>query len=244
MRKSMIGLTACAAAALALSGCGQHRPDPRGVERGEVLLQVSAIGRADTTPDQARFAIGVSSIGANAQEATAANNRKMNAVVTALKGLGVDDKDIQTKQLTVSRQDWGVAKGKFEANNVVEIRVRAIDKAGAAIAAATQAGANVMWGPNLSVADPEAAGRGAYANAFKAARARADTYAEAAGMKVARVLTIRDGVGSGGPPPMPYPMADAAMRMTEQAANVAPPVMAGTDTQQVAVSVDFALGPK
>lgn len=243
MRKSIIGWTATAAMALALTACGPHRPDPRGVERGEVLLQVSAIGRTDTTPDQARFAIGVSSIGANAQEATAANNRKMTAVVGALEGLGIEKKDIQTRQLTVSRQDWGVAKGKFEANNVVEIRVRAIDKAGAAIAAATQAGANVMWGPNLSVADPEAAGRSAYANAFKAARARADTYAEAAGMKVARVLSIRDGSGGGGPP-MPYPMADAAMRVTEQAANVAPPVMAGTDTQQVAVSVDFALGPK
>jgi uncharacterized protein len=242
MRRSIIGWTAVAAAALLLAGCKPYRPDARGVARDEVLLQVSATGRADTTPDQARFAIGVSSAGATAQEATALNNRKMNAVVDALKALGVGNADIQTKQLTVSRQEWGLNKGRFEANNVVEVRMRKVDQAGAAIAATTQAGANVMWGPNLTVADPEAAGRSAYAAAYKAARARADTYAEAAGLKVARVLAIRDGGGAS--PPMPYAMTDAMARVTEQAANVAPPVMAGTDTHQVTVSVDFALAPK
>ncbi len=242
MRKSRIAIAGCALAALALAACNPPRPDARGIDRDEVLLQVSAIGQADTTPDQARFAVGVSSIGANAQEATAANNRKMNAVVTALKALGVEDKDVQTKQLTVSRQDGGANKGRFEANNVVEVRMRKVDQAGAAIAAATQAGANVMWGPNLSLSDPEGAGKSAYAAAYKAARARADTYAEAAGLKVARVLVIRDGGGAA--PPMPYPMAAYEARMDQQAANAAPPVMAGTDTKQVSVSVDFALAPK
>jgi uncharacterized protein len=243
MRKSMIGLAGCAVAALMLAGCGAQRPDPRGVGHDEVLLQVSATGRADTTPDEARFAIGVSSAGATAAEATTTNNRKMTAVVDALKALGVAQADIQTKQLTVSRQEWGLNKGRFEANNVVEVRMRKVDQAGAAIAAATQAGANVMWGPNLAVADPEAAGRSAYAAAYKAARARADTYAEAAGLKIARVLRIQDGSRGGSPPPMPYAMAEQAFDGAARQAN-APPVMAGTDTHRVTVSVDFALASK
>ena len=240
MRRTTIGWTATVAA-LALTGCGgPHRPDPRGVERDEVLLQVSASGQTDTKPDTARFAVGVSSIGATSQAATEANNAKMNAVVTALKSLGVADADLQTKQLTIARQDWGPNKGKFEANNVVEVRMRDVAKAGAAIAGATQAGANLMWGPNLSITDPEAASRNAYTAAYKAARARADAYANAAGMTVARVLRIRDGRVA--PPPMPYAADAVAM---EQAQAVAPPpVMAGTTTQQVNVSVDFALGPK
>lgn len=119
--------------------------------------------------------------------------------------------------------------------------MRDVDKAGAAIAGATQAGANVMWGPNLSITDPEAASRSAYVAAFKAARARADAYAGAAGMKVARVLRINDGSG-GGSPPTPY-AADRVMLEQAQAA-APPPVMAGTTTRQVSVSVDFALGPK
>lgn len=242
MRRSVIGWAA-AVGLLALSGCGPHRPDPRGVDRDEVLLQVSANGRADTRPDQARFAVGVSSIGATAQAATEANNAKMNAVVTALKSLGVAEADIQTKQLTVSRQErWSSNPGRFEANNVVEVHMRAVGKAGAAIAAATQAGANVMWGPNLSLADPEAANRSAYAAAFKAARARADTYAEAAGLEVARVLRIHDGGENRGPMPMAGQAYDMMAR--EAQASAPPPVMAGTTTQEVTVSVDFALRPK
>lgn len=104
MRRTTIGWTATVVA-LALTGCGAHRPDPRGVERDEVLLQVSASGQTDSKPDTARFAVGVASIGATSQAATEANNAKMNAVVTALKSLGVGDADLQTKQLTIARQD-------------------------------------------------------------------------------------------------------------------------------------------
>jgi uncharacterized protein YggE len=42
----------------------------------------------------------------------------------------------------------------------------------------------------MTVSDPEAANRSAYAQAYKAARARAETYAAAAGLKISRVLAI------------------------------------------------------
>lgn len=239
MRVSTIGLVA-AGSALLLAGCSRGPRDPRGVGRDEVLVQVTASGQAETAPNEASFSAGISSIGATAGAATAANNAIMNRIVPALAGFGVAKADIQTQRLTVARIDYGPNKNKFEANNVVSVRMRSIDKAGPAIAAVTQAGANVLSGPDIRVGDPEAASRSAYANAYKAARARADTYAEAAGMKVARVLTIRDGGMSA--PPVMY---EAAMmdRVAPQAA-APPPVMAGTNTSQVNVSVDFALGPK
>lgn len=224
-----------------LAGCGHPQRDPRGVDHDEVLLQVQASGTADAHPDEARFSAGVSSIGATATAATEANNAHMNAVVSALGTLGVAKADIQTQQLTVSRIDWGANKNKFEANNVVSVRMRAVDKAGAAIAATTQAGANVLSGPDLRVSDGEAGSRTAYAAAFKAARARADALAGAAGLKVARILTIRDASGSGPPQPMAgYFQAEDKM------ANAAapPPVMAGTNTTRATINVDFALAPK
>ncbi len=120
--------------------------------------------------------------------------------------------------------------------------MRTVDKAGAAIAAVTQAGANVLSGPDLRVGDPEAASRSAYANAYKAARARAETYAQAANLKVARdphhpgrrLVQRADGL-----------RVEAMMdRAAPQAVAAPPPVMAGTNTSQVSVSVDFALAPK
>lgn len=224
-----------------LASCGHPPRDPRGVDRGEVLLQIQASGTADTHPDEARFSAGVSSIGATATAATEANNLHMNAVVAALAKLGVAKADIQTQTLTVSRIDWGPNKNKFEANNVVAVRMRAVDKAGAAIAATTQAGANVLSGPDLRVSDSEAGSRTAYAAAFKSARARADALADAAGLKVARILTIRGDNGSASEPmaAMGYQAED------KMAANAAPPpVMAGTNTTRATITVDFALAPK
>lgn len=241
MRVSRIAVTA--GLALTLAACGGPKPGPNGLGRDETLLQVSATGQAEAKPDEANFAIGVSSIGATSEAATTANNTKINAVVTALKGLGVTDDDMQTRNLAASRIEWGSNRNKYEASNTITIRMRDVAKAGAAIQAATRAGANILSGPDLRVSDPEAASRTAYAAAFKAARARADTYAEAAGLKVARVLAIRDGGNT--PPPMPYGGTFDAMaqaRVLNEAAP--PPVMAGTDRSLVQVSVDFVLGPK
>lgn len=224
---------------LPLAACTAGRDDPRGVDREETLVRTTGIGRAEARPDEARFSAGVSAIGTTGPEATAANARKMNAVIAVVRALGVAEKDIQTQQLSVARLDYGPNRNRFEANNVVAVRIRAVDKAGEVIAAATQAGANILSGPELRVGDPEAATRKAYADAYRAARARADTYATAAGLKVARVLAIRD-TASGGEP---VAMQSMAMeRDAAQTVQAAPPVMRGTTEATVAVTVDFALG--
>jgi len=233
-------ITLVSTAAFALAGCAPPHA-PNGLERGETLLQVSATGQSETKPDEANISVGVSSIGVTSEAATATNNEKINAVVGALKALGVAEADMQTQQVGASRVDYGPNRNKFEANNTITIRVRDVSKAGAAIQAATRAGANILSGPDLRVSDPEAANKGAYTAAYKTARARADTYAEAAGLKVVRVLVIRDGGGSAPPMPQAVYAADA---MFERAQAAPPPVMAGTDRSQVSVSVDFALAPK
>ena len=224
----------------ALAACSGAEPDPRGVGRDEVLLQVVATGSADTRPDEARFTAGVETFGANAAAASAANNEVMNRITRALERFGIRGDDLQTRQVSLSRISHGPQRGRFQAHNLVEVRVRDVARAGEAIAAATEAGANTVSGPNLRVSDPEAASRSAYAAAYRAARARADAYAEAAGLRVARVLAIRD-TGEGGQRPY-YGGHDAVMAQETAAPRVAaPPVNPGVNTSQVQVRADFAL---
>jgi uncharacterized protein YggE len=229
---------------LLLAACSQKPLDPRGVGRDEVLVQVVATGRAEARPDEARFTAGVQTIAPTAAAASAGNNEVMNRVATALRGLGVGPDDLQTRQITLSRIDYGPERGRFQANNMIEVRLRDVNRAGEAIAATTQAGANVLSGPNLTVSDREAATRSAYAQAFKAARARAETYAEAAGLKVARVLAIRDGEGGGA---VPYEINATAVAppppMMEQA-RASPPVQAGVNSATVCIHADFALAAR
>lgn len=238
------------AGALLLAGCGDAPYDPRGVDHAETLLSVSATGEAETRPDEARFQAGVNTWAANARAAADANAQAIRKVVTALRGAGVAEKDIQTRAVNVQRVDWGDRKGQYQASNIVAVTVRDIDRTGAAVTAATEAGANIVSGPDLRMSDPEAAANSAYGAAYKAARARAEAYAEAAGMEIARVLTIRDMGGAQGnrylpgaaPVAAPPPVAtQAAMPRPEEGGGM---IMAGQTTSAVAVQVDFALVPK
>lgn len=238
-------LTMMTGTALLLSACGDKPNDPRGLDRDETLLQVQASGRAENRPDEARFTAGVSAIAATGPAASEANALKMNKVVAAIEALGVAKEDIRTTSLTVNRLDWGPNKGKFEAQNTVSVRIRQLDedgkKASDAVGAATGAGANIMSGPDLIVSDREAATKSAYAAAYKAARTRADAYAEAAGLKIDRVLIIRDG-GQVGGAPISYP--EAAMDAAAAVEQAGPTIRPGLEQSEVAVQVDFALVSK
>ncbi len=232
-----------AVCALTLSACGGGKPDQRGVGRNETLLSVSATGRSETRPDMASFSAGIETFGATGPAASSKNQEKMDTLVTALEKQGVDEKDIQTKSISITRIDWGPKKGQYQATNEVSVRVRKVNQASVAIGAATGAGANILSGPTLSQSDPEKGKLSAYGNAYKAARARADAYADAAGMRVDRILTIRDGGQSSEQPEYDYAKAETAADASS-AASVAPPIRIGTDINEVAVSVDFALERK
>lgn len=179
---------------LALAAC-ERVDDPRGIDRDETLLSVSASGHAESRPDKAEFQAGIESWARTAKEASQANAEKIAEIVGALRELGVAERDIQTRAVSVNRIDWGDRRGQFQATNVVAVTLRDPDRASAAVTAATEAGANIVGGPNLSMTDPEATANLAYADAYKSARKRAEAYGEAADMEVGRVLYIRDAGG-------------------------------------------------
>lgn len=234
---------------LLLGGCQAAAPNPRGVERGETFLTVTATGRAEARPDEARLSLGVQSQGASAAEASRANRDKMDRVTSALGQLGVRPDDLQTRNLSLQRIDYGPERGRFRADNVVEVRMRDMNRVGEAIAGATDAGANLLSGPNLQVSDREAATRSAYAAAYRAARARAEAYAGAAEMTIGRVIAIHDG-GEGMPRPygrnMSMDSSVVSAPMPQEAAPPPPsvPFNPGVNNSEVSVRVDFALRPQ
>ena len=225
----------------ALAACQPAAPDPRGVARDETLLTVSATGRAETRPDEARFMVGVATIAATAGEASRLNNEKMAKVTTALTRFGIKPDDLQTTNLTLNRIDYGKDRGRFQASNNVTVRLKDVSRASEAILATTEAGANLLSGPTLRVADAEKASLSAYAAAYKAARARADAYAAAANLKVDRILAIRDGGQFGGEPVPMDAMEAMAPPPIVQTVAPPPPFNPGVNTSAVTVRVDFAL---
>lgn len=249
--------------ALLLAGCGETVYDPRGVDKAETLLSVSASGQADTRPDEAQFQAGVQNWAGTAEAASRETQDDIAQIVAALRELGIAEDDIQTSAVNVQRIDWGDRRGQFQAYNTLSVRVRDIDQAGAAVTAVTGVGANIVSGPDLRLSDPEAAANAAYANAYRAARTRAEAYAEAADMEINRVLYIRDAGGQQGnrwlagaqataadsamamaPPPPVAPPVVRTQAMPEEQSAVSATIMPGQTTSSVTVQVDFALVEK
>ncbi|MDG6078971.1 DUF541 domain-containing protein [Erythrobacter litoralis] len=241
--------------ALLLAGCADRADEARGVDHGETLLSVSASGQAESRPDRAEFEAGVETWARSARQASEDNREKIAEIVAALREYGVGDDDIQTRSVQVRRIDYGDRKGQFLASNIVAVTMDEPARAGEAVSAVTDAGANIVSGPNLSMTDPEATANLAYADAYRAAMGRAEAYAKAADMTVSRVLYIRDAGGMQGqtylrgaeameegsmvraqaaaPPPVAAPPPDDA----------SPGVMVGTTRSDVYIQVDFALKP-
>ncbi|MEP9401331.1 SIMPL domain-containing protein [Sphingomonas silueang] len=205
------------------------------------LLEVSAEGKATRTPDIATIRAGVVSQAATAAAALSDNAQRMTRVVAALRRAGVADRDLQTAQIQLQPQ-YRYAENQppaitgYQASNSVSVRFREVAKSGAILDALVTQGANQIDGPTLSVDAADAALDEARTDAIRRARARADLYARAAGLRVDRILSITEG-GAGAPPPvMPMMMARVAVQRDEST-----PIAPGEQELTANVTVRFVL---
>lgn len=203
------------------------------------LLEVTAEGRTTRVPDVATIRAGVVTQGATAAAALADNAARMERVLAALSHAGVERRDVQTASVSLSPQ-YRYTDGQppavtgYQASNSVAVRFRAIAKAGAILDALVAQGANQIDGPALTLDQPDAALDEARTDAVKRARARAELYAHAAGLRVDRIVRIAETGQSAGdnPPPVMMMRAMAAPKTA---------VMAGEKEVTVTLDVRFLL---
>lgn len=211
-------LAAAAVTALA-AAAGPAAADTPVLTEG-TLLEVSAVGRVVRTPDLATIRAGVVTQAASAGGASRGNATRMARMVAALRGAGIAERDMSTSAISLT-PEYRYSEGQppaitgYRATTMVTVRFRDIGKAGPILDTLVREGANQIEGPTLSLAEPDGALDAARTEAVARARARADLYARAAGLRVERILSISEaGESEGGrPEPAPYMMrvrADAA----------------------------------
>jgi len=231
---SIAAVAATAAPGVAAQGIVPASPPADGT-----ILDVTAQGIATRTPDIATIRAGVVTDGATATAAIAANAQRMTAVLAALRRAGITDRDVQTASFSLSphyRYEDGKAPvlTGYQASNSVAIKFRDITRAGAILDTLVGQGANQIDGPALSIDQPDAALDEARTDAVRRARARAELYARAAGLSVARILSISES-GTIEPPVMPMPLAYARAKADST------PIAAGTTDLAATISVRFLL---
>jgi uncharacterized protein YggE len=229
-------LLLCAAPAAMAQGL----PTPVQTITGTVL-EVNAEGQSKRTPDLATVSAGVVTQAADAASAMRENAARMERVIAALKRAGILDRDIQTANVSLQPQ-YRYAQNQppvitgYQAQNTVSVRFRELDRAGAVLDALVATGANQINGPELGLDNPAAAMDEARLDAMTKARARAELYARAAGLRVKRILTISESGGFVPPRPMPVMMRAEAM-----ADGAATKIMAGEQALTLNLSVRFEL---
>ena len=215
-RGATLGVAALAlgAAAIAGSGAGVARADTTPVP----AITVQGEGVVSAPPDTA-----ILQIGADAQAATVA------------------DADVQTAQFSIQPQ-YNNDNGHqtltgYTVENLVQIKVRALDSVGKIIDDAVAAGGNntIVRGISFTIEDTTALAQQARQLAVQDAKAKADQYAAATGVTVGRPISITE---ESAPPPV---AVTAKASLAAPAAPAPTPVAPGTLDVRVTVTIAYAI---
>ncbi|WP_040604185.1 SIMPL domain-containing protein [Sagittula stellata] len=206
-------------------------------------MTVSGEAKVVATPDMAVLRLGAQGRGETAAEAMDSTSAAVSAILARLQELGVAENDIKTTSLNLSEerrwnreQEVEVFEG-YLAENIVEVRVRDLDSLGAILGDVLDEGANRMQGLQFTLQDPREVEDEARRRAVADARAKAELYAEAAGVSLGTLVTLTD---SATPIVRPMDLAEPVVMEARAAKDV--PVAAGEIEIRAEVTMTYALG--
>jgi uncharacterized protein len=186
-------------------------------------ISVSGKGEVFAVPDIATFSFGATERAATAKGAEEKVTAKINPALEYLKKEGIDEKDIKTSSYNVYPQYETIGApctpyscppstnkiSGYEASQMIEIKVRDTEKAGALISGVTEFGVNNISGINFSVDNEEALMSEARAKAIADAKEKAQTLAGDLDVRLVRIIEFSE--SNSGIPPYFKAYPEAAM---------------------------------
>jgi uncharacterized protein YggE len=208
---------------------------------------VTGEGSVELAPDMAIVNLSVMREAPTARAALAANTEAMRKVLDALAALGIEKRDLQTANFAIQprytyppQPATGAPQAPklvgYTVRNALTVRVRDLAKLGEVLDTSVTLGVNEGGSIQFTNDDPSAAINQARVKATKDAMAKARTLADAAGVKLGKVLEISE--QNYGPP---RPMAMAKMEMAMDSAAAPVPIAAGENSYSVTVNLSVAI---
>lgn len=239
---AVAGLLAASALGVGSRAAAQEAATPGpAAGSGQATVTVTGHGSVTASPDTAGITIGVDIIKSTLAEAQSEATAQATAVIDAVKAQGVDPKDIQTSNYSVSiMRDYNQGGDPtqitgFEVMNQVNVTIRDISKIGEILDAVVTAGANSIYNISFFVDNPAPHESAARKLAVQNAHDKADELATAAGMTLGSVLAITEG-STQAPPPV-----FAARGGGLGAAAEAVPIQAGTSEITADVTITYQM---
>lgn len=204
-------------------------------------LSVTGTATIYLTPDVAYISIGVHTENEDAGAAISANSTQAQSVISAIQGMGVDPKDVQTVNFSIyPMQQYDPTTGavtgtRYAVDNTVYVTVHDIARISEVITASTGAGANSISGISFNVLDRDAALVEARRQAISNAQSMAEQMASAAGVTLGELQSISfSGIYS--PSPMFEGKGGGAVAM-----DASVPISSGQLTLTADVNVVYAI---
>jgi uncharacterized protein YggE len=209
---AVLGVVALAAALVLSSGVlPTQAQTAMPASNGQAATRtITVVGRGEVKvkPEVANTTVGVEALAPTVDAAMEDAQARMDAVLAALKKLGIADKDIQTSNFSINfeRTQTSVPEGTktessqpagfYRVSNMVQITIRDLKQVGAVLDAAVKAGANNVWGITFGLDNTDALEVQAREAAVKNARARAESLAKLTGVAVGDVVAVSEVIGN------------------------------------------------
>ena len=197
-------------------------------------ITVTGEAKKDELPQIANFSASVTATNVNKQTAINEVNTQMTKIIQAVKDFGIDQKDIQTQQVSVyqTKEERLSVKDVWQASNSISIKLRNINQASALTDLLQQSNTTNVYGPNYSLDDTTQAQVDLLSKAIDNAREKAEKIAVASKRKLGKIITVSEG-GTVIPGPV--------FRAMSVAETISTPVEPGTETVYKSVTVTFEL---
>lgn len=243
----IVGISALCAQLLLLAACYQQGAQGTTINTSSQLQGISVVGEGRLTlvPDVAAVTLGVEVTASGVDQAYQDSSRAMEALMAALKGAGVADKDIKTTQYNltpVRRVNAGeeVITG-YRVNNQVSAKIRPVAQTGATLSKVVAAAGNAtkVQSIQFTIDDPAKQQSQLRDLAMADARARAEQLASLGKLKLGAPTFIQEGGGT----PSPRSLELAASPLARGGAVADAPINPGELELRLSLNVTYAANP-
>ena len=163
----------------------------------ETKITVSGTGEVRVSADTAVISLGVSARNRDVLKAQQQVNENIASIRSALISEGVKEEDINTDFINIyPLYDYSGDHEQltaYDASSTLAIKTTDMDRVGNLIDVSFAAGANTLNGISFSASDTAEAEAASLKKAVEAAREKAETLAEASGMKITGTDEISEG---------------------------------------------------
>lgn len=208
----------------------------------EDRFSVNGSGVVYAKADIANITIGLSTgVKDTAIAATQESTEKMNEIITELKDLGIEEKDIKTTDYRLNPYyNWTEKEGRvlkgYEVRQNLTVKIRELDKIGNVIANTTEKGANQIGNVAFTFDDEYELKNQARELAIAKAKEKAEMIADQSDMDLGEIKNVYENEVRF---PVMYDYANAKMESSGMGGSASPTIEAGQNEVRVEVTLVY-----